>query len=94
MKLIVAKPTASKEPQMNIHKNARLTPRSREILVHRVLQLGQPVAEVAQAMGVSVRVAPILQVVRRNGISAPACAAHRPDRQHGLMAESLSLSRV
>ncbi|MGB5519536.1 MAG: leucine zipper domain-containing protein, partial [Gammaproteobacteria bacterium] len=40
---------------MNIHKNARLTPRSREILVHRVLQLGQPVAEVAQAMGVSVR---------------------------------------
>jgi hypothetical protein len=45
-------------------------------------------------MGVSVRVAPILQVVRRNGISAPACAAHWPERQHGLMAESISLSRV
>lgn len=55
MKLIVTKPSVSKEPQMNIHKNACLTPRSREILVHRVLQLGQPVAEVAQAMGVSER---------------------------------------
>lgn len=40
---------------MNIHKNARLTPRSREILVNRVVSLGQPVTEVAQAMGVSIR---------------------------------------
>ena len=32
MKLIVAKHSASKEPQMNIHKNARLTPRSRKFL--------------------------------------------------------------
>ena len=40
---------------MNIHKNARLTPRSREILVNRVVNLGQPACEVAQAMGVSVR---------------------------------------
>jgi transposase InsO family protein len=40
---------------MNIHKNARLTPRSREVLVNRVITLGQPVPEVAQAMGVSVR---------------------------------------
>ena len=40
---------------MNIHKNARLTPRSREVLVNRVIRLGQPVSEVAQAMGVSAR---------------------------------------
>lgn len=39
---------------MNIHQNARLTPRSREILVQRYLS-GQPAGEVAQAMGVSVR---------------------------------------
>lgn len=35
MKPIVAKTSAAKEPQMNIQKNARLTPRSREVLVHR-----------------------------------------------------------
>ena len=40
---------------MNMHKNARLTPRSREVLVNRVIIHGQPVSEVAQAMGVSVR---------------------------------------
>jgi len=40
---------------MNIHKNARLTPRSRELLVNRVTVQGQPIPEVAQAMGVSVR---------------------------------------
>jgi hypothetical protein len=50
----VTKLSVSKEPQINIYKNARLTPRSREILAHRVLKLGQPVAELAQAMGVSV----------------------------------------
>lgn len=35
-----------------MHKNARLTPRGREVLVQR-LQAGQRVAEVAQAMGLS-----------------------------------------
>lgn len=35
-----------------MHKNARLTPKGREVLVQR-LQAGQPVAEVAQAMGLS-----------------------------------------
>lgn len=35
-----------------MHKNARLTPKGREVLVQR-LQSGQRVAEVAQAMGLS-----------------------------------------
>ena len=35
-----------------MHKNARLTPKGREVLVQR-LQSGQRVAEVAQAMGIS-----------------------------------------
>ena len=37
---------------MNIHKNARLTPRGREILISR-LERGEPPLDVATAMGVS-----------------------------------------
>jgi len=40
---------------MNIHKNARTTPRSRALLVHRVLQEHWPVSAVALAFGVSER---------------------------------------
>jgi len=39
---------------VNIHKNARLTPRSREQLVQRV-QAGEPPEEVAHGFGISVR---------------------------------------
>lgn len=34
---------------MNIHKNARLTPQGRAILVHRILEEGLRVEEAAQA---------------------------------------------
>ena len=40
---------------MNIHKNARTTPQSRALLVHRVLQEHWPVSAVAMAYGVSER---------------------------------------
>jgi hypothetical protein len=40
---------------MNMHEGARLTPRNRELPVNRVNAQGQPIPEVAQAMGVSVR---------------------------------------
>ena len=40
---------------MNIHNNARLTPRGREILVRRIVDDGLRVREAAQASGVSVR---------------------------------------
>jgi transposase InsO family protein len=40
---------------MNIHKNARTTPQSRAMLVHRVVVERWPVAEVAMAAGVSTR---------------------------------------
>jgi len=40
---------------MNIHKNARTTPRSRAMLIHRVLVERWPVAEVALSFGVSQR---------------------------------------
>ena len=37
---------------MNVHKNARLTPRGREILISR-LERGEHPVDVATAMGVS-----------------------------------------
>ncbi|WP_234412679.1 leucine zipper domain-containing protein, partial [Stenotrophomonas sp. SAU14A_NAIMI4_8] len=42
---------------MNNHKNARLTPFSRELLVRRILHEGLRPEEAAQACGVSVRTA-------------------------------------
>jgi transposase InsO family protein len=42
---------------MNNHKNARLTPHGRALLVRRILEHGLRPAEAAQAMGVSVRTA-------------------------------------
>lgn len=42
---------------MNIHHNARLTPRGREILVLRIVRDGLQPAEAAQASGVSTRTA-------------------------------------
>jgi transposase len=40
---------------MNIHKNARTTPRSRLLMVHRVLCQKQPATKVAADFGVSER---------------------------------------
>jgi transposase InsO family protein len=40
---------------MNIHKNARTTPQSRAMLVHRVLEEHWPVSAAAEAFGVSIR---------------------------------------
>ena len=40
---------------MNVHKNARTMPRSRAVLVHRVLGERWPVAEVALSFGASER---------------------------------------
>ena len=40
---------------MNIHKNARLTPQGRLLLVKRITEAGWSVVQAAQAAGVSVR---------------------------------------
>ena len=42
---------------MNVHKNARLTPRGRLLMIQRVRQQGWPVGRAADASGVSVRTA-------------------------------------
>src|SRR5690349_14418530 len=43
------------EPRMNVHKNARLTPQGRLLMVHRIEQQDWKVAEAAAAAGLSVR---------------------------------------
>jgi len=40
---------------MNIHKNARLTPQGRLLLVERITEAGWSVVQAAQAAGISVR---------------------------------------
>ena len=70
---------------MNIHKNAKTCPRSRALMVSRVLEEKRPVAEVATAMGVSRNT--VYKWVRRycaggaaaleDGSSAPRDVPHR-----------------
>jgi transposase InsO family protein len=43
------------EPQMNVHKNARLTPQGRLLMVRRIAEHGWKVADAAAAAGLSVR---------------------------------------
>ena len=62
---------------MKIHKNARLTPKGREILVCRIVNEGLRVEEAAQASGVSVRTAykwlARYRAQGRKGVSAKLC---------------------
>jgi transposase InsO family protein len=68
---------------MNVHKNARLTPRSRAELVRRVLQENQRVETVAGAMGVSARtVSKWLARFRTEGASGLLDRSSRPRRLH------------
>ncbi|MGH8578323.1 MAG: IS481 family transposase, partial [Gammaproteobacteria bacterium] len=61
-----------------MHKNARLTPRGREVLVQR-LQAGQPPAEVGQAMAISVTtVRKWWRRFQREGLAGLADRSSRP----------------
>lgn len=81
---------------MNIHKNARTTPQSRALLVHRVLREHWPVSAVAIAFGVSERTAyKWLARYRAEGVAGLAdrrSVAHR--RPHALSPAWLALIRV
>ena len=81
---------------MNIHKNARTTPRSRAMLIHRVLAERRPVAEVALSFGVSERtVYKWLARYRANGAAGlqdrSSTARHHP---HALPAAWIALIRL
>jgi len=67
---------------MNIHKNARLTPRSRAELVRRVLALRQSSMSVATDMGVSIRT--VRKWVARYRAEGEAGLADRSSRPHRL----------
>ncbi len=62
---------------MNIHQNARLTPRGREILISR-LHRGEHLADVATAMGVSART--VYKWRRRYGEEGLSGLQDRPSR--------------
>ena len=74
---------------MNIHENARSTPRSRAVLVQRVRSQGWKVARAAHAAGISERTA--YKWLRRfkqtgsEGLRDRSCRAHR--HPHALSAE-------
>ena len=81
---------------MNIHKNARTTPQSRAMLVHRVLEEHWPVSAAAQAFGVSSRT--VYKWLARfkaeglPGLHDRRSVAHR--RPHALPAAWLALIRL
>ena len=64
---------------MDIHKNARSCPRSRELMVRRVLEQGWSVSEAAGAAGLSERTAyKWLQRYKAEGPSGLADRSSRP----------------
>jgi transposase InsO family protein len=65
---------------MNIHKNARTTPQSRALLVHRVLQEHWPVNAVASAFGISER--SVYKWLARYRAEGPAGLRDRSSRAH------------
>jgi transposase InsO family protein len=65
---------------MDIHKNARTTPRSRAEIVRRIVERHEPVAAVAQAFGVCERTA--RKWVARFRSAGPAGLADRSCRPH------------
>jgi transposase len=69
------------EDRMNIHKNARLTPKSRADLVRRVME-GQPRNQVATAFGVSAKT--VAKWVKRFEAEGEAGLQDRSSRPHRL----------
>lgn len=76
--------------RMNVHKNARLTPRSREVMFGRVLS-GEAAGAVAAGFGVSERtVYKWLKRWRLEGRAGLSDRSSRPLRQHPLAAERVA----
>ena len=75
---------------MNVHKNARTTPFSREVLVRRVMS-GEPAEEVAADLSISERtVYKWLARFRDGGIAALQDRSSRPRRQKGVLSETVA----
>ena len=69
---------------MDIHKNARLTPRSRALLIQRVVEQGWRVVDAAVAVGVSERTGwKWLKRYREEGVDGLRDRSSRPCRSRG-----------
>ena len=79
---------------MNVHKNARLTPQGRLLMVRRVLDEGWTVKAAAEAAGLSVRRA--YEWLRRQRMSGPAIsrATGMPRSTVGAVLRRLGLGRL
>jgi len=74
---------------MNVHKNARLTPRGRERIA-RLVESGQPPKAVAEAAGVCPRtVRKWVDRYRREGLAGLRDRSSRPHRLHRLTPDAL-----
>jgi transposase InsO family protein len=76
---------------MDIHKNARLTPRGRALLVHRILECGETPTAVATAVGVSTKTA--RKWVARFQAEGPDGLRDRSSRPHTLRQPTLQATR-
>ncbi len=66
---------------MKLHGNARMTPYSRELMVRRVLEQGNPAKDTAEAAGVSVRTLyKWLRRYRQHGVEGLRDRSSRPHR--------------
>lgn len=73
---------------MNIHKNAKLTPKSREEMVKRMQYM--PIAQVASGYGVSIRTARKWNSrYRQGGLDALMDASCRPHHSHSKLDDNL-----
>jgi transposase InsO family protein len=94
MKLLVTKPEDPKESRMDVHQNARLTPRCRELLVTRVLA-GRCRRTVARELGVSEKtVQKWVGRFQREGITGLRDRSSRPRRSPAVTAEALQLAVI
>ena len=79
--LWVSKPAAWEEGRMDLHKNAGSCPRSRAVLVSRVVEEGWTVARAAEAQGLSTRAAyRWLARYRAEGVAGLEDRSSRPHR--------------
>src|SRR6266568_6804826 len=81
----IRRPLATGETRMNVHENARLTPRGREALVRRILA-GESVEVVAEAFCLSTRTAS--KWVKRYLVEGIAGLQDRSSRPHKLRAQT------
>jgi len=92
MKLLVTRPRETRDPRMDMHKNARLTPYCRELLVDRVLK-GHGIKNVAQQFAVSLRTVRKWVIrYQKEGVEGLADRSCRPQTMPAATVKELQLA--